>query len=83
MTIPEDEQIAAGLNFGDKSIRRGFIKKVYSILSVQLLLTAGIIIYFVFLLPQHYQDPRCKEVNHRKLKFKIFCKIILGTFEVP
>ena len=64
VTIPEDEQRAAGLNFGDKSIRRGFIKKVYSILSVQLIVTAGIITYLVFLLPHHYHHPACHEVTH-------------------
>ena len=56
-------QAAAGLNFGDKSIRRGFIRKVYSILSVQLLVTGGMIAYFVFLLPQQYQSPICQEVS--------------------
>ena len=43
VSIPEDEQTAAGLNFGDKTIRRGFIRKVYSILSVQLVVTMAII----------------------------------------
>jgi len=61
VSIPEDEQTAAGLNFGDKTIRRGFIRKVYSILSLQLIVTGGIIVYFVFLLPQHYHDPQCHE----------------------
>lgn len=56
-------QTHAGLNFGDKSIRRGFIRKVYSILSVQLLVTGGMIAYFVFLLPQQYQSPICQEVG--------------------
>ena len=56
-------QAHAGLNFGDKSIRRGFIRKVYSILSLQLLVTGGMIAYFVFLLPQQYQSPICQEVS--------------------
>lgn len=63
VSIPEDEQTAAGLNFGDKTIRRGFIKKVYSILSLQLIVTGGIIVYFIFLLPQHYHDPLCHQVG--------------------
>ena len=56
-------QAHAGLNFGEKSIRRGFIRKVYSILSLQLLVTGGMIAYFVFLLPQQYQSPICQEVS--------------------
>ena len=56
-------QAAAGLNFGDKTIRRGFIRKVYSILSLQLILTGAMIAYFVFLLPQHVQYPQCQEVG--------------------
>lgn len=63
VSIPEDEQTAAGLNFGDKTIRRGFIRKVYSILSLQLIVTGGIIVYFVLLLPQHYHDPQCHETE--------------------
>ena len=54
---------AAGLNFGDKSIRRGFIRKVYSILSIQLLVTGAMIAFFVFLLPKYYNDPMCHQVS--------------------
>ena len=62
--IHSDFQAAAGLNFGDKSIRRGFIRKVYSILSIQLLLTGGMIFYFVFILPQHVHYEQCQRVSH-------------------
>lgn len=34
---PEDPGYAKGFGFDDKSIRQGFIRKVYSILSVSLL----------------------------------------------
>jgi len=68
VTIPEEEQAAAGLNFGDKTIRRGFIRKVYSILSLQLILTGAMIAYFVFLLPQHVQYPQCQEMEERHLQ---------------
>ena len=61
-------QTAAGLNFGDKTIRRGFIRKVYSILSLQLVLTGGMIAYFVFLLPQQYQSPICREAETQYYK---------------
>ena len=37
-----------GSSFGDKAIRRAFIKKVYGILSVQLIVTMGIIAIFIY-----------------------------------
>ena len=37
-----------GSSFGDAAIRRAFIKKVYGILSVQLLVTMGIIAIFIY-----------------------------------
>ena len=61
VTIPEDQLGAAGLNFGDKAIRRGFIRKVYSILSLQLLVTVAAIGYCVLLLPYHYHHPNCPQ----------------------
>ena len=88
VSIPEDEQTAAGLNFGDKSIRRGFIKKVYSILSLQLIVTGGIIVYFIFLLPQHYHDPLCHQVgtvstgfNHNKHAKLFFVQSEIEDYE--
>jgi protein lifeguard len=44
---PEDPD-AKGFDFTDESIRKGFIKKVYSILTVQLSFTLAIIAMFVF-----------------------------------
>lgn len=44
---PEDPD-AKGFEFSDESIRKGFIKKVYSILTVQLSITLAIISLFVF-----------------------------------
>lgn len=46
-SYPEDPEVK-GFGFSDKSIRRGFIRKVYSILMLQLLITAGIISFFFF-----------------------------------
>lgn len=37
-----------GFDFSDKSIRNGFIRKVYSILMVQLLITVGLIALFLY-----------------------------------
>lgn len=39
---------ASGMGFSDKSIRAGFIRRVYSILSIQLLVTLGFVLLFVF-----------------------------------
>merc|ERR1719376_161980 len=47
------------MKFEDKTIRRGFMRKVYSILSVQLTLTVGVIAYFVLFLPLHYHGAGC------------------------
>lgn len=44
---PED-QSAKGFDFTDQSIRRGFIRKVYSILTVQLSITLGFIALFMY-----------------------------------
>jgi len=44
---PEDPE-AKGFEFTDESVRKGFIKKVYSILTVQLAITLAIITLFVF-----------------------------------
>lgn len=43
---PEDGQIDFDNAFSDKSIRQGFIRKVYSILSLQLLISFGSVILF-------------------------------------
>ncbi|XP_044269084.1 protein lifeguard 1 isoform X1 [Tribolium madens] len=40
-----------GFDFSDKSIRRGFIRKVYSILMVQLSISLGFIAWFLFHTP--------------------------------
>lgn len=50
-----------GFDFNDKSIRRGFIRKVYSILMCQLMITMGMISLFLYHRPtklwvQHHQE---------------------------
>jgi len=60
-TISEEDQRALEMKFEDKSIRRGFMRKVYSILSIQLTVTVGVIAYFVFFLPMHYQGRGCDQ----------------------
>jgi len=44
----QEEVSEGGMEFGEKSVRRGFIRKVYSIISVQLLLTCGTIALFLY-----------------------------------
>ncbi|KAF7273532.1 protein lifeguard 1-like isoform X2 [Rhynchophorus ferrugineus] len=44
----DDPEEVKGFDFTDQSIRRGFIRKVYSILMVQLLITMGFIALFCY-----------------------------------
>lgn len=37
--------------FTDKAIRKGFIKKVYCILTIQLAITVGIIAFYIYGIP--------------------------------
>ncbi|KAF5269896.1 hypothetical protein FQR65_LT05695 [Abscondita terminalis] len=46
-SYPEDPDVK-GFGFSDKTIRRGFIQKVYAILMAQLLITCAIISFFMF-----------------------------------
>lgn len=52
--INEDVESHFGSTFSDKEIRRKFVRKVYSILVVQLLFTFGIVALFVF--ERHVQE---------------------------
>lgn len=63
-TISEEDQRALEMKFEDKSIRRGFMRKVYSILSIQLTLTVAVIAYFVFFLPLHYHGRGCEDYDY-------------------
>ncbi|XP_048514241.1 protein lifeguard 2 isoform X2 [Athalia rosae] len=54
-----------GFDFNEQSIRRGFIRKVYSILMVQLLITVGIIALFL------YHQPTKIWVHHHPAIFWI------------
>ncbi|XP_063216608.1 protein lifeguard 3-like isoform X2 [Bacillus rossius redtenbacheri] len=47
-TIVRPESDMFGPSFGDKSVRAGFVRKVYAILFIQLLVTIGIIALFIF-----------------------------------
>lgn len=59
--VDAEDPDAKNFNFSDESIRKGFIRKVYSILTVQLSVTLAIICLFVFHQPtrrwvlQHHQ----------------------------
>lgn len=69
---PEDPD-AKGFDFTDESIRKGFIKKVYSILTFQLSVTLAIIALFVF------HEPTKKWVaGHREL-FWVALVILIVT----
>lgn len=45
---PYEDDSVKGFDFTDQSIRRGFIRKVYSILCAQLCVTLGFIAWFLF-----------------------------------
>lgn len=49
-----------GFDFSDKTIRQGFIRKVYAILMCQLLLTLGVISLFLF------HEPTKRYVQHHE-----------------
>ncbi|CRK95403.1 CLUMA_CG008736, isoform A [Clunio marinus] len=40
--------VAKGFEFNDQSVRKGFVKKVFSIVTIQLLVTFGIVCWFVY-----------------------------------
>ncbi|RZC42534.1 Bax1-I domain containing protein [Asbolus verrucosus] len=68
----EDPEVK-GFDFSDKSIRRGFIRKVYSILMVQLAITMGFIAWFL------YHEPTKKFVQHHTELFIISLVVIFVT----
>lgn len=57
-TYQTEEPAVKGFEFSDESIRRGFIRKVYSILTLQLSVTVG----FIFLFGYH--EPTRQFVSH-------------------
>jgi len=48
VTISDETREQLADSFSEKSVRRGFMKKVYGILSVQLAVTVGVIALFIF-----------------------------------
>ena len=44
----DDDEAAKTFDFTDQSVRKGFVKKVYSILMVQLIITFGFVSIFAF-----------------------------------
>eukprot|EP00092_Neocalanus_flemingeri_P032198 GFUD01034996.1.p1 GENE.GFUD01034996.1~~GFUD01034996.1.p1 ORF type:complete len:270 (-),score=53.49 GFUD01034996.1:248-1057(-) len=55
-TISDDDRAALAESFDDKSVRRGFMKKVYGILSVQLIFTVGVMAIFIFYIGGNYPE---------------------------
>lgn len=49
--VDPESQNVKNFSFNDQSIRRGFIRKVYSILMCQLLVTFGVVALFVYHMP--------------------------------
>ncbi|PAA91377.1 hypothetical protein BOX15_Mlig011345g1, partial [Macrostomum lignano] len=69
---PEQHQDGGGFAFNDKSIRRGFIRKVYLILSAQLAFTFGIVL-LVSLVPALRQFAR----DHRWIAYIAYAVFIV------
>lgn len=64
---PFDYDMGGIISFSDKSIRRAFIRKVYAILTLQLLVTLGFICLFIF-----HEGVKSYVQNHRALYFASF-----------
>lgn len=67
-----DEEVK-GFDFSDASVRRGFIRKVYSILMVQLSITLGFICLFVF------HEPTKRWVQHQPMLAIIAIVVVFGA----
>lgn len=72
-SFPEDDEVK-GFDFTDKTIRRGFIRKVYSILMVQLLITGVMIATFL------YHEPTKKYVQHNPALMIVAIVLLLISF---
>ncbi|KAJ8941281.1 hypothetical protein NQ318_016946 [Aromia moschata] len=66
----EDPEVK-GFDFNDATIRRGFIRKVYSILCVQLSITLGFIAWFL------YHEPTRRYVHSHPALFYVSLAVIL------
>jgi len=62
-TISDEDREVLAESFNDKSVRRGFMKKVYGILSVQLAFTVGTMIFFIFFIAGGGQMDQVDQVN--------------------
>lgn len=77
---PEDPD-AKGFEFNDESIRKGFIKKVYSILTAQLSVTLGFIAMFVYHQPTNHWVRSHRELFWVALVILIVTMIALACCE--
>ncbi|XP_072390015.1 protein lifeguard 1-like [Diabrotica undecimpunctata] len=71
-----EAQLVKGFDFNDASIRRGFIRKVYSILSVQLGITTAVICWFLF------HEPTKRFVQHHSAVMYVSLAIAVVTIIV-
>lgn len=77
-SFPEDGGDVKGFDFSDKSIRRGFIRKVYSILMVQLSITLAMVLIFVYHKPTKQYVHAHVELFFISLAIMIVCMIALA-----
>lgn len=68
-----EEPEVKGFDFGEASIRRGFIRKVYSILAVQLAITLAFICWFL------YHGPTKKFVQHNSALLIVALVVVFAS----
>jgi len=76
----EDESVTdfSEFAFSDKTIRRGFIRKVFAILMVQLLVTFGIVCLFLFCEPVQQYSQQNQWVYILAIVITFVCMIVLA-----
>lgn len=77
---PESQRVK-NFSFNDQTIRRGFIRKVYSILMCQLLVTFGVVALFVFHQPTQDWAARNSWFMIATFIVLLICTLMMGCFE--
>lgn len=70
-------------NFGEKSVRAGFLRKVYAILCAQLLVTIGIVCIFIFHKPAKHFVQRHPATFYAAWGVTFVIMIVIACFEKP
>lgn len=79
--VDPESQNLKNFSFNDQSIRRGFIRKVYSILMCQLLVTFGVVALFVFHMPTQEWARRNPWLMIGTMIAVLVSTLMMGCFE--